>query len=217
MSVPLGHKNHKSNGSCSTRVYSSKPGYVYEVEFVNNPILGEVYQLTVIDSYSSARTSAERSVWKSPKWKRNPLLTRTFNKVVPKYNEYENKDIKQILICNDGHLYSEGGKTFFRVHDYDNVVESIVVHDGVERIAKDAFQFVLAKKLYLPQSIKNISFGAFYGTETLEEIHIAAPNIDFSEECDMFFAHKKVYVPKDSLEYYNKELHKFINIEIIEN
>lgn len=216
MSVPLGHKNHRSRGGGGPRVYSRKPGYVYEVELVNNPILGEVYQLTVIESNSSARTFAERFVWKSPKWKRNPLLTRTFNKVVPKYNEWENKDLTVILVGNEGHLYIDEGKTFFRVHDYDNVVNSVVIPNGVERIANGALAFALAKKLYLPESMKSVAFGGFYGTYTLEEVDIASSILDFSEECDMFFSHLKVYVPKGSCDYYKKELQKFICIEIEE-
>lgn len=47
MSVPLGHKNHRSVRGCTPRVYNSKPGYIYELELVNNPILGNVYQLPV--------------------------------------------------------------------------------------------------------------------------------------------------------------------------
>ena len=216
MSVPLGHKNHKSiRGSSNPRVYYTKPGYVYEVELIDNPILGRVYRLNVLDSSSSVRKFSERFIWKSPKWKKNALLTRTFNKVVPKYNEWENKGLVSLLVGNDGHLYTDGGETFYRVHDYEDLVERVIIPEGVKTIWKDAFQFSLVKQIYLPLSLKTISFASFAHTNCLEVLKIPSSNLDFSKEGG-FLGHIKIFIPKGSYSFYYEQFKKSPRIELVE-
>lgn len=216
MSVPLGHKNHKSiRGHGCPRIYTTKPGYVYEVELIDNPILGEVYRLTVVDSSSELRKNSERFIWKSPKWKRNALLTRTLNKVVPKYNEDIDKGISTLIIGNDGHLYTDEGETFYRVHDYEDVVPEVIVPEGVKTIAKEAFRFALVKKVFLPRSLTTILFGSFYGTYTIKEVQLASSDLVFTDEGG-FLSHVKVLVPKGTYDYYNKQFNEFICIKLVE-
>jgi hypothetical protein len=215
MSVPLGHKNHKSSRGCNEpRAYHKKPGYVYEVEKVSNPILGDVYQLKVLDLNSSARTNAERFIWKTEKWKRNPLLTRTFNKVVPKYNEWGKKYLI-FQVGNDGHLYADNGNTLLRVHDYEDFVDSVVIPHGVEKIEKEAFEFVLAHKLILPETVKTVEFGGFYGINNVKEIDFYSNNT-FVSDNDYFLRSVVIKVPKGSLDFYKEQLKKSFRVEFEE-
>jgi len=203
MGVPLGHRNHRGSSGGYGRSYRYRYGYEYEVELVNNPILGEVYKLTIVSTFGSGRLVSERFIFKSPKWKRNPILTEAFNKNVPRYREHNVIVPNHIFVTNDGCLYTDDGKSFYKVKYLDEFSDepggTCIIPEGVTTL-KNGCIFRHLDKMILPQSLTTLEEDSFW-CATIDELIIKNKNLDFSG-LRYFPDLEKVYIPIGSKDFY---------------
>ena len=86
-----------------------------------------------------------------------------------------------------------------------------MIPHGVEKIEKEAFEFVLAHKLILPETVKTVESGGFYGINYVKEIDFYSNNTFVSD--NGYFLHSVVIkVPKGSLDFYKEQLKKSFRV-----
>lgn len=122
----------------------------------------------------------------------NPIYSSKNNCLIETASKTLIAGCKNSIIPDDGSVTSIGDSAFYRHNMPSNLtingyikaigtysfceasgIESLVIADGVESLADDAFSRISASVITLPKTIESIGRGAFSGCENLKEVNLS--------------------------------------------